>query len=96
MSKRSGFLIEVFSVNKYQKVVFQAQVKAIDYSENFVCFGCTKYIAVLFDFTGVVSCYSFLSFLVISVEEFHPSFSVLESFGLGTYHIRNEMAPVWC
>lgn len=38
MSKRSGFLIEVFSVNKYQKVVFQAQVKAIDYSENFTLF----------------------------------------------------------
>jgi len=38
MSTRSGFLIEVFSVNKYQKVLFQALVKAVDYSENFSLF----------------------------------------------------------
>lgn len=38
MNKRSRFLMEVFSVNKYQKVLFKPLVKAIDYSENFTLF----------------------------------------------------------
>lgn len=94
MNKRSRFLMEVFSVNKYQKVLFQPLVKATDYRENFTLFWLYQYVAVLFDFTDVVSCYGFLSFLVISDEEFHPSISVLEGFAGGMHHIRNETGPV--